>query len=99
METDYLNLFFWLINSILVGVLFGCASSFVLLTLANVGLLEWYDINKKRWMPQRCEFCAGFWSSVSMYLLFHHFELWPSIIVGSIVNVIVVGIIFGALNR
>jgi len=43
------------------------------------GIIEWYEIYKKRWMPKKCEFCLFFWMTVlesSIYFsIFWHWGL------------------------
>lgn len=72
---------FMLVISLAIGQ--GLITSFVLLLMAKLGLLEKYDIYRAKWMPQRCEFCTSFWLAVCMtgvYIYFNGFNTWYLIV-------------------
>jgi hypothetical protein len=51
-------------NSFIWILFFALYNAGLYLVATKVGLIEFYDYHRKRWMPERCEFCLFFWMSV-----------------------------------
>ena len=54
------------ITIITTGVFQGLFAAGIILILRKWNFLDWYEQNKKRWMPNRCEFCLSFWISAGI---------------------------------
>lgn len=47
----------------------GLLSAGLIMTAIKFGIIDWYELNRKTWMPEFCVFCLGFWLSVGMIAL------------------------------
>lgn len=91
---DNLELILFLTHALIVGVHFGLVAAFLITLAKKWGLLMFYDIHRFKWMPERCEWCLGFWISVLCFIIYHHFALWPAVIVGTVISCISLSLTF-----
>lgn len=45
-------------------IFIACINASILHVLSKYNALNWYELHRKLWMPERCEFCICFWLSV-----------------------------------
>ena len=59
----------------------GLISATLILVLRKYNFLDFYELNKKKWMPNRCEFCLSFWicAGVGVVIALFRGELLPLI--------------------
>ena len=59
----------------------GLISATLILVLRKYNFLDFYELNKKKWMPNRCEFCLSFWIcvGVGVVIALFRWELLPLI--------------------
>jgi hypothetical protein len=53
-----------------LALLSGLTSGGLVAILNKIGVLDWYEIHKKKYMPERCDFCLGFWFSVFICFIY-----------------------------
>jgi hypothetical protein len=59
-----------LIYVIFMAVAIGFTVSFMIILSNKWEILDYYEMIRKKWMPERCEFCLSFWLSALLFVVF-----------------------------
>lgn len=64
-----------------LAILTGCISATLLTCFKKWRWLEYYEVYRRPWMPEPCEFCFGFWLSALMAFAYAGFAgYWPALL-------------------
>lgn len=55
---------------LLHSLYFAALAAFSLRLLGKWGVINWYEIHRRRWMPRDCTLCFGWWFGILACLIF-----------------------------
>lgn len=83
-----------IVYTVFLGVAMGYIAFFFIACANKWGWLDLYDMYRKKWMPERCEFCLGFWVCCILFAAYFKFSgerfeyiYLSSILIGATVNI------------